>query len=142
MIKEFLKLPWHTTLLIFIVGIWGIYSYVGIGFVLYTAPPLVNLSLFEYYLFFSSPTLMLLSGILLYKRSKKTIIPFALLPFSFYFTAFNLYPEQLSLSFNYRPFDINYFSGIPLTFRIPMIFFFLCCVYYFFLRKHGLLNNA
>ena len=138
--KEFTKLPWHMTLLVFIVGIWGIYSYVGIGVVLYTAPPLVNFSLFEYYLFFSSPTLILLSTILLYKRSKKTIIPFALLPFSFYFTARNLYPEQVSLSFNYRPFDMHYFSGIPLTFRIPMIFFFLCCFYYMFLRKHALLK--
>lgn len=135
MSQEKSKLHWHSIVLVVYLVIWGAWSLVGIALALHNAPLFMKLGLIDYYLFLSVPILILLSASLLYNRSKYTIIPFLLLPFSFYLTALKLYPDQLSLT--YRSIDIHYFSSIPWPYLLGIVFFSICCIYYAFLRKHG-----
>ena len=137
MSQEKSKLPWHSLVLVTYLAIWGIWSLVGVALALHNAQPSMNLGLIDYYLFLSTPILIFSSAVLLYSRSTYTIIPFLLLPLTFYLSALKIYPDQLSLT--YRSIDINYFASIPWPYLVGIVCFSTCCIYYAFLRKHGIL---
>jgi hypothetical protein len=125
--------PWHTNALIVFLAVWASWSFVGMLSTLAGAPAGM-LSLLDYYVFLSVPSMIAFAAYLLFVKNSFRIAPFLLLPVMYYWCAVRLYP---ALSPARWEFNAEYLAQIPLNFRIPAVFFLMCAIYCLVLNKQA-----
>lgn len=132
--KFFQGRPWHTNVLIVFLAVWAVWSWVGVLWVLATAPRGM-FGLLDYYVSLSIPTLIALGAYLLFVKSRYCAVPFLLLPPLYFWSEIRLYPDLLDPA--HRQIDAAYFSQFSLAIRLVAGFFFACAIYSFFLNKRA-----
>ncbi len=132
---------WHTTLLIWVLRIWGVFALIFLIYVLLatSASILASLAPLPYILLQLAVSAGILAAAhLLTKKSRHAVFPLGLLPVIYLLQAISATPELLNPA--NRQWDVHYFMLIPLSYRLSMLFFALVTMYVLILRKHGKLK--
>lgn len=131
---------WHTTLLIWVLRIWGVFALTLLIYVLLTTSVsvLASFAPLTYVPLLAVPAGILTAAHLLTKKSRHAVFPLGLLPVIYVLLAISMNPELLNPA--NRQWDVHYFMLIPLPFRLCMLFFALVTMYVLILRKHGKLK--
>jgi hypothetical protein len=119
---------WHTKALMWLLAIWGAWSAFAVSYALLTAPRTLGLGLFDYYVLFSVPVVILLTTYLLFTRNRFAYCACAVLPIIYLVIGKRLYP------------DIDYIFQLPPLYLICAVFFAGCAIYCFALWRKGYLG--
>lgn len=132
-------LRWHTTVLIVLLAVWGVWSLIGVPLALRDAAQSFPMGFFDRCLFLSMPMLLLISAWLLWVRSSAVLVVLVLLIVVYALAPLRVYLKLQAQGAVYY-FEELSFTEVARPYLYAIGFFIACCIYCRHLWKRKLIS--